>query len=280
MLTGFEGRTAVVTGAASGIGLGLARRCAARGMNVVMLDIEQPALDDAAQLVGEGEHVVARTVDVADPRGMESVATEVFSRFDAVHLLCNNAGVMVAGPTWTMTADDFRWVTDVNLGGVLNGVRAFVPRMLERGEQGHLVNTASFAGLVSTPNASLYSATKAGVVALSEALFHELSDAGSPIGVSVLCPGLVDTKIILSTRNRPAALPEVTQPRIPDEVLSYFATGADPLVVADRVLTAVERNDFYVLTNKAARPSIAARMEALVKLGDPARPEPGATQAD
>jgi len=280
VLTGFEGRTAVVTGAASGIGLGLARRCAARGMNVVMLDIEQPALDDAAQLVGEGEHVVARTVDVADPRGMESVATEVFSRFDAVHLLCNNAGVMVAGPTWTMTADDFRWVTDVNLGGVLNGVRAFVPRMLERGEQGHLVNTASFAGLVSTPNASLYSATKAGVVALSEALFHELSDAGSPIGVSVLCPGLVDTKIILSTRNRPAALPEVTQPRIPDEVLSYFATGADPLVVADRVLTAVERNDFYVLTNKAARPSIAARMEALVNLGDPARPEPGATQAD
>jgi len=280
VLTAFEGRTAVITGAASGIGLGLARRCAARGMDVVMLDVESAALDEAARVVGDDRRVLARTVDVSDAAAMESVAGEVLSRFGDVHLLCNNAGVIVAGPTWTMTADDYRWMTDVNLGGVLNGVRAFVPRMLERGQEGHVVNTASFAGLVSTPNASLYSATKAGVVALSEVLFHDLRDADAAIGVSVLCPGLVDTRIVLAGRNRPSDLSDTDQPTIPDEALAYFATGTDPLTVADRVLEAVEHDNFYVLTNEASRPSIAARMEALVNLAEPVRPLPGATQAD
>jgi NAD(P)-dependent dehydrogenase (short-subunit alcohol dehydrogenase family) len=280
MLQDFEGRTAVVTGAASGIGLGLVRRCRARGMRVAMLDVEPAALHDAAATVGGADDVLALTVDVSDPAEVEAAAASVTERFGAVHLLCNNAGVSITGPLWRMTPDDVRWVTGVNLLGVTNGFRSFVSRMVDGGEPGHVVSTSSLAGLTPMPYAGLYSGTKAAVVALSEALLHDLRDAGAAIGVSVLCPGLVNTNILRSLRNRPADAVETGEGEIPEESHAFFALGTDPLEVADRVLHAVEHDTFYVLTNEAGRPDIAARMQAMVELGQPPRPTAGSIMPD
>jgi NAD(P)-dependent dehydrogenase (short-subunit alcohol dehydrogenase family) len=280
VLSTFAGRTAVVTGAASGIGLGLARRCHERGMNVAMLDVEPGALSASAAAVGDPSRVLPLGADVRDPDRMTAVAAEVVDRFGAVHLLCNNAGISITGPAWEMTPDDWRWALDVNVVGVANGVRAFVPGMLEGGEEGHVVNTASLAGLTPMPHAAVYSATKAAVVALSEVMAFDLRDLGARVGVSVLCPGLVNTNILLSARNRPEELADAREEIVPDEALAFFKTGDDPLEVADRVLHAVEHGDFYVLTNAAGRPDIAARMQAVVDLGDPVPPRPTAIIPD
>jgi NAD(P)-dependent dehydrogenase (short-subunit alcohol dehydrogenase family) len=281
MLADLNGRTAVVTGAASGIGLGLARRCVERGMNVVMLDVEAGALERAAADVAAPHRVLSAVVDVTDAASVAQAAATAAERFGAVHLLCNNAGVSITGPIWQMTEADARWLIEVNLVGVINGLRAFLPAMIERGEPGHVVNTASLAGLVSMSGASLYSATKAAVVALSEALSFDLDDAGAPIGVSVLCPGLVNTRIYRSERNRPEALADSGgAPTLGDAVGQVFARGDDPLDVADRVLAAVAAGDFYVLTNEAGRVDIEARMTALVGLQAPARPRPEAIAPD
>jgi NAD(P)-dependent dehydrogenase (short-subunit alcohol dehydrogenase family) len=280
MLEELSGRTAVVTGAASGIGLGLTRRCLDHGMAVAMLDVEAGALRAAADDLEQSTRIATFTVDVSDAAQVDEAAEAVRDRFGAVHLLCNNAGVTVTGALWTMTDADWRWATGVNLFGVANGVRAFVPAMLEGGEPGHVVNTASMSGLVFTPNAGVYSATKAAVVALSEVLYHELRDAESQIGVSVLCPALVNTNIMRSLRNRPDDLAATGEAPIPESAHAYFATGEDTGRVADRVLTAVARDDFYVLTNEASRVSIAARSEAVARLGAPVRPLPGSTAPD
>jgi NAD(P)-dependent dehydrogenase (short-subunit alcohol dehydrogenase family) len=280
VLTDLSGRTAAITGSASGIGLGLARRCRARGMNVVMLDVEIGALKGAAADVGTDEHVLALQADVADADAVDAAAAAAFDRFGAVHLLCNNAGVSITGPLWEMTDKDWRWVTGVNLLGVANGVRSFVSRMVAAGVEGHVVNTSSLAGLTPMPVAGVYSATKAGVVALSEVLFHDLRDAGAKIGVSVLCPGLVNTNILKSDRNRPHAATESGEPAIPEEAFGFFAFGDDPLAVADRVLDAVAHDDFYILTGEGGRPDIAARMQAMVDLAQPHRPNPAAIMPD
>jgi len=280
MLTEFAGRTAVVTGAASGIGLGIARRCRDRGMNVVMLDVESGALNDAAAGVGADEHVLPLQSDVSDPEGMEQVAAAAYDRFGAVHLLVNNAGVSITGPLWAMTPKDWSWVVGVNLIGVANGIRSFGSRMVEAGEEGHIVSTSSLAGLTPMPHAGVYSATKAGVVALSEVLYHDLRAAGSKIGVSVLCPGLVNTNILKSVRNRPHGAAETADMPIPDEALEFFKLGDTPEDVADRVLRAVEHDDFYILTGEGGRPDIEARMKAMVELGPPAMPNPGSIMPD
>lgn len=206
MLTTFKEMTAVVTGAASGIGFGLARRCHERGMNIAMLDVEGDALESASTSIADPGRILPLVVDTADAAAMEAAAASVSERFGSVHLLCNNAGVSISGPLWGMTDQDFRWVLGVNIMGVENGIRAFLPRMLQSGEHGHVVNTSSLAGLTPMSNAGLYSATKAAVVALSEVLFHDLRKLEAKIGVSVLCPGLVNTAILRSERNRPAEI--------------------------------------------------------------------------
>jgi NAD(P)-dependent dehydrogenase (short-subunit alcohol dehydrogenase family) len=280
MLTEFTGRTAAVTGAASGIGLGIARRCRDRGMNVVMLDVEERALREAAAGVGDDAVVLALQADVSDPDGMEQVAAAAYERFGAVHLLVNNAGVSLTGPLWKMTPKDWSWGVGVNLIGVANGIRSFGSRMIESGEEGHIVSTSSLAGLTPMPHAGVYSATKAAVVALSEVLYHDLRAIDSKVGVSVLCPGLVNTNILKSTRNRPYDASETADTPVPDEHLEFFKLGDTPEDVADRVLHAVENDDFYILTGEGGRPDIAARSQALVELGHPAKPNPGAIMPD
>jgi NADP-dependent 3-hydroxy acid dehydrogenase YdfG len=280
VLTEFAGRTAVVTGAASGIGFGLASRCVERGMNVAMLDVEADALADAATRIGSPERVYSATVDASDGGAMAAAGEEVVDRFGAVHLLCNNAGVSITGPMWAMTEDDCRWAVGVNLLGIMNGVRAFVPEMLERGDEGHVVNTSSLVGLLPMPETPLYAATKAGVIAMSEAMRFDFEDAGARLGVSVLCPGLVNTNIMTSTRNRPDGLGRTGALPVPDAVREVVTTGADPLDVADRALAAVTNDNFYVLTNDAGRPDIAARGESIAQLANPPRPNPASAQAD
>ena len=199
----FEDRVAVVTGAASGIGLAQAERFAAEGMKIVMADIEAEALESARKgLAGKAAAILATRVDVSKAEDVERLAQETYKAFGAAHVLCNNAGVAVVGAVHEHSLADWEWVLGVNLWGVIHGVRSFVGRMLEGGEEGHIVNTASMAGLTTSPFMSVYDVTKHGVVALSESMYKEFAMTGAKIGVSVVCPGLINTNIMRSSRNR------------------------------------------------------------------------------
>ncbi len=202
-----SGKVAVITGAASGIGLGMARAFAAAKLRLVLADIESAALADAAAtLTADGADVITVRTDVSDPTAVEALAERAYSAFGAVNVLCNNAGVIENNmPTWEYSLDDWNWVLGINLMGVVHGIRAFVPRMLDGGEAGHIVNTASFGGLISGSATPIYIASKHAVVALSENLHHDFVNRGAPIGVSALCPGWVRTAILESDRNRAEA---------------------------------------------------------------------------
>ena len=241
-----QGRVAVVTGGASGIGLALGRRLAAAGMSIVIADIEQGALDTAAAELGAaGAAVLAVRTDVSDPTAVEALAVAAYERFGAVHVVVNNAGVVTGGAAWEQSIEDWNWVLGVDLWGVIYGVRSFVPRMMAGGEPGHIVNTASIAGLLAMPGIAPYDVAKAGVVSLSECLHYDLEAVGAPIGVSVLCPGRVRSRIGQSDRNRPGG-PASTQYRpgtlVPDTVLSAEDT-------ADLVFDAIRNDRFWILTH-------------------------------
>lgn len=252
------GRVAVVTGAASGIGLALSRQLGADGMRVMMADVEAPALAEAAQaLAGEGIETAATVTDVSDPAAVDALAAATLDRFGAVHLVCNNAGVAGGGPTWEVPLASWHWIMGVNFFGVLHGVRSFLPHLLAQGE-GHIVNTASVAGLLAAPWSSPYTVSKHAAVALSESLYHELSVAGSPVGVSVLCPGWVKTRIGESGRNwlgRYGPAPESGDAPRPglDQVRqateAAIASGSDPAEIAAAVRDAVVDKRFWVLTH-------------------------------
>lgn len=242
-----RGRVAVVTGAASGIGLALATRFVAEGMRVVLTDVDEEALERATKgLVQSGAEAVSIPCDVSSPEQVEAVARHAVSTFGAVHLVCNNAGVAgTAGKLWEIEPDDWSWLLGVNVMGVVNGIRAFVPILLEQGE-GHVVNTASMAGLVSGVLGG-YSVTKHAVVALSEALYYDLAAAGSVVGVSVLCPGWVRTNIWTSQRQPGELKPDPRREAIRDLVMHKIATGRDPADVAGQVVQAIRTGKFYVI---------------------------------
>ncbi|HET8842876.1 MAG TPA: SDR family NAD(P)-dependent oxidoreductase, partial [Ktedonobacteraceae bacterium] len=203
----FQGRVAVVTGAASGIGRALAERCVEEGMKVVLADIEAQALQQTSRdLAAPGAETLAVQTDVAQAAEVEKLAKIAFETYGAVHLLFNNAGVGAGKTAWESTLADWEWVLGVNLYGVVHGIRSFVPRMLESGTEGYIVNTASMGGLTSSPGLSVYMASKHAVVSLTETLYHELTLREAHIGVSVLCPGFVKTRIQDAERNRPTHL--------------------------------------------------------------------------
>jgi len=253
-----EGKVAVVTGAASGIGRAMADRFAAEGMKVVVADIEESALQDAADhLRAVGGEVEAVTTDVSDLASVEALAQAATDRFGTFHVVCNNAGVGGhLGRLWETPLQDYRWVINVNLWGVIHGIRTFVPRLVAQ-EEGHVVNTASLAAWAARPALGPYAATKHAVLGLSEALRRELELADVNVGVSVLCPGLVNTRIMDSGRNWPATLGK--EPSAPTDPVSAAVVkvltdgttggGVDPSVAADVVLEGILTNRFILTTH-------------------------------
>jgi NAD(P)-dependent dehydrogenase (short-subunit alcohol dehydrogenase family) len=261
------GKVAVVTGAASGIGRELTERFARAGMKVVLADVEEGALAAAArELEAGGAETLAVRTDVSREDDVEALARRAYERFGAVHVVCNNAGVALAGPVWEHSLDDWRWLLGVNLWGVVHGIRSFVPRMLEKKTPGHIVNTASVAGLTSAPGLGVYNVSKHAVVTLSETLAKDLAMAGASIKVSVLCPGFVNTRILDSSRNRPAAF-GAERPRPADLepiIRSLIAAGMSPADVAQHVLRAVEEERFYVLTHPDFTAQVKERCQDIV----------------
>jgi NAD(P)-dependent dehydrogenase (short-subunit alcohol dehydrogenase family) len=264
------GKVAVVTGAASGIGLAVARQLGADGMRVMLADVEEPALAAAADaLAAEGIDTAAVVVDVSDADSVQSLASATFDRFGTVHVVCNNAGVAGGGAAWQLPLSTWNWVMGVNFFGVVHGIRAFLPHMIAQGE-GHVVNTASVAGLLAPPWMSPYNASKHAVVAVSESVLHELATIGSPVGVSVLCPGFVRTRIADADRNRPARYSSAgeEQPELPgmrDAIEAAIAGGIEPAVVATAVRDAIVENRFWILTHPDFNDPIVARFSGAVE---------------
>jgi NAD(P)-dependent dehydrogenase (short-subunit alcohol dehydrogenase family) len=272
-----RGRVAVVTGAASGIGLGLARRFAAEGMRVVMADVEAPVLEAAAaQLAGDGAEVLPVVTDVSDAGSVAALRDAAVDAFGAVHLLCNNAGVGGSqDPLWEVPLGDLEWVFGVNLWGVVHGVRAFLP-LLQQQDAAHVVNTSSVFGLFAG-SLGAYGASKHAVVALSESLHFQLREAGSHVGVTVLCPSAVRTNFDSSGRNRPpdAGPPAETGAATQAARADLHARSApprEPDEVAGLVVDAVRTGRFYVLTNAARDTAIRMRAEEVLAGGPPTPP--------
>jgi NAD(P)-dependent dehydrogenase (short-subunit alcohol dehydrogenase family) len=267
-----NGRTAVVTGAASGIGLALAERCVAEGMSVVMADVEEAALArEVTRLQERGAPVIGVRCDVGDPGQVAALRDEAVAAYGTVHLLCNNAGVAVGRPNLKTRPGMWRWVVDVNLLGVAYGVHAFAPLMVAQGE-GHIVNTASEAGLIPSPLLGSYHATKYAVVGLSESLFLELQGTG--VGVTCLCPELVATRIFESTRNAPAALGMTSPPSLPmEQIAALMGTVAlPPADLAGMVVYAVRANRFWLVTHQVTQDRIRRRNADLEAGRNPSNP--------
>jgi NAD(P)-dependent dehydrogenase (short-subunit alcohol dehydrogenase family) len=263
-----EGKVAVITGGASGIGWAVARRAAADGMRIVLADIEEGPLKDAEnELAKQGTDAIGVVTDVSDASSVRALRDAALDRFGAVHLVHNNAGVGLGGPIWEVSEEDWRWILGVNLWGVIHGVATFVPLLIEQGE-GHVVNTASIAGLATAGFLGPYNATKQAVVAISETLFKDLQSVAARVGVSVLCPGFVQTRIAESDRNRPAWAPErevegATELRA--AVQQMVGAGIAAEAVADRVLEAVRTNTFYILTHPELTAALETRFEDIIE---------------
>jgi NAD(P)-dependent dehydrogenase (short-subunit alcohol dehydrogenase family) len=252
------GKVAVITGAASGIGLALVEACVAAGMKVVLADIDAPRLREVtARLTESGADVIDQLCDTRRGGDLEDLAAITLERHGAAHLLCNNAGIAGVGDAWSGPDDLWSRVFEVNVMGVVHGIRAFLPIMQAQGE-GHIVNTASVAGLMPVPGAAPYAASKHAVVGLSESLFCELDLAGSPIGVSALCPAFVRTRLMV---NEPTAVGEGFASLTNELLRQGVDTGIDPADVAQQVLDAVVARRFWVLTHPDSRPIAVERVQ-------------------
>jgi NAD(P)-dependent dehydrogenase (short-subunit alcohol dehydrogenase family) len=276
MAEGLAGRTAVVTGGASGIGYALAERFAAEGMRLVLADVEEAALERAAKELGDRAEVLAVPTDVTDPVSVDALRDRALDRFGSVHVVCNNAGVAgLSDLSWEGPLEGWEWVLGVNVWGVIHGVRAFVPHLLEQ-DAGHVVNTASLAGLSSLPAFGPYCASKHAVVAMSEVLFHELAMRGSGVRVHVLCPGFLRTQIAHAERNWPDRL----GPRPPDRTdaeagmmrelaQGLVDAGLPPERLADALLEAMATGRFLVTTHPDEAAAATAARARVVGGADP-----------
>ncbi len=289
MISDFQGKTAVLTGAGSGFGLECARIGARHGMNLVLVDVQADALEAAAQeMRAAGAQVLAQRVDVADAAQMEALAAAVRERFGAPHLVFNNAGVGAGGLVWESSVADWQWVLGVNLWGVIHGVRLFTPMMLEAAAadpnwRGHIVNTASMAGLLTAPNMGIYNASKHAVLALTETLYQDLRLVSDQVSASVLCPYFVPTGITQSERNRPAALAPAapTKSQLIGQAMSEKAVSSGKVTaaeVAQAVFDAVAADRFYIYSHPQALGNVRDRMQAIVEQHNP--PDPFAARPD
>jgi len=283
MITNFKGKTAVLTGAGSGFGLECARIGARLGMNLVLADVQQDALDKAAaEMTAAGAQVLAFRLDVSKAAEVEALGAAVLARFGAPHFVFNNAGVGAGGLIWENTLKDWEWVIGVNLMGVAHGVRVFTPMMLEAAKkdpawQGHIVNTASMAGLLNAPNMGIYNVSKHAVVSMSETLYQDLALVTDQISASVLCPFFVPTGISQSQRNRPDALPAAkpTKSQLIGQAMSDKAVGSGKVTAADvaqKVFDAIAANQFYIYSHPKAIGSVQTRLEDILQARNPTNP--------
>jgi NAD(P)-dependent dehydrogenase (short-subunit alcohol dehydrogenase family) len=283
MITNFKGKTAVLTGAGSGFGLECARIGAKLGMNLVLVDVQADALERvSAEMKAVGAEVLSFRLDVSDAVQMQAMSQAVFERFGAPHFVFNNAGVGSGGLIWENTVKDWEWVLGVNLWGVIHGVRLFTPMMLaaaakDPGWQGHIVNTASMAGLLNPPNMGVYNVSKHAVVSLSETLYQDLRLVSDQVGASVLCPYFVPTGISQSHRNRPAELltEKPTHSQLIGQAMTDKAVGSGKVTaaeVAQKVFDAMAADQFYIYSHPKALGNVQARMEAIVQQKNPLDP--------
>lgn len=279
-----RGKVAVVTGGASGIGLALAKRLGAEGMKLVLADVEAAALAGAKQALGAaGVECITVATDVSRADSVQALAERTLDAFGKVHVVCNNAGVFAGGLSWEAPVSDYEWVLGVNTWGVIHGIRSFVPILLRQGEPAHVVNTASMAALTSGPLAGAYFMSKHAVLALSESLFLELRQKNAPVGVSVVCPELIATRIGDAERNRPQHLKRGELPASPERELVESAIrsatetqGIAPDTIAARTLEAIHADCFYVLApaGNPWRDACHARADAIHQERNPG-PPPG-----
>ncbi|MFH2012355.1 MAG: SDR family NAD(P)-dependent oxidoreductase [Pseudomonadota bacterium] len=271
----FKDKVAVITGGASGIGYGIARRCVKEGAKVVLVDVNQKALTEAkSELEAAGATVFTMSADISKASDMEQLAQKTLDNFGEVHLLFNNAGVGVPGPQiWETTLSDWEWVINVNLWGLIHSLRIFVPIMLKQDTECHIVNTASMAGLISPAGYGAYNASKHGVVALSETLHHELTKLQAKIKISVLCPGAVSTNIMDISKNRPAELqndPKLEAERqakyleLDKKMRKDIKEGMPTDEVAELVFKAIRDERFYILTHSWAKDIVKIHMEDIL----------------
>ena len=283
MISDFKGKTAVLTGAGSGFGLECARIGARLGMNLVLVDVQQDALDKAqAEIEATGAAVLARRVDVSSAAEMEALAAAVQQRFGAPHFVFNNAGVGSGGLIWENSVQDWDWVMGVNVWGVIHGVRLFTPMMLEAAKkdpawQGHIVNTASMAGLLTPPNMGVYNVSKSAVVSLTETLYQDLKLVSDQISASVLCPYFVPTGIGQSQRNKPAGLADEqpTQSQLIGQAMTDKAVGSGKVTaaqVAQMVFDAIAADRFYIYSHPKALGNARSRFDAVVAGSNPPDP--------
>jgi NAD(P)-dependent dehydrogenase (short-subunit alcohol dehydrogenase family) len=278
----FDGQVAVVTGGGSGIGEALVRQFARVGMKVVLADIDLAAAEQVrATLALDGHEAFAIQTDVADANSVERLAAQAYERYGQVNLLCNNAGVVPAGrhlPVWEQPLEDWRWSLDVNLMGVIHGMRSFVPRMLAQDTPAHIVNTASVAGFLSGSGSTAYSAAKHAVVRASEALYAGLRERGAPIGVTILCPGLVATRIYESERNRPERLAPANgaaaeTPELEAIATNLYRNALSAETVAAQTLEAIRADRLYQFTTTGFDAAIRERAEAILARRNPVFPD-------
>lgn len=278
----FKSKTAVVTGAASGIGRALALRFAAEGMNLVLSDIEEaPLAKIESEIRAKGVETLSVVMDVSKAEQVESLAEKSYATFGAVHIVCNNAGVFRDSLTWQTPLEDWKWIMGVNLWGVIHGIRSFVPRMIEQNTEGHILNTGSLNGFIFSPHQSVYQATKFAVVSISESLYHELIMMQSKLKVSVLCPGWVKTKIWEAGRNRPKNLGgesfvSASPPNLPpllaaieQDKVKAIDQAPMPEDVAEHAFAAIRDEQFYILPHPEYDHLIRTRMQNILDRKNP-----------